>query len=166
MRRKAEEASFYIGKLNLEYLSGEKSYIVSSVKELVVHPDWDFNDDRYDADLAIAVLSRTISFTKFIKPICLPSNDVTSYEDLIGSRGIVAGWGRTEFDAIATERPKWIELAVVSESTCLRSNIAFSELTSDRTFCSGDNDKSGPCSGDSGESKTFFFYFFFNPLFF
>jgi hypothetical protein len=48
--RKAEEASFYIGKYNLESLNGEKNYIVSGVSQFIIHPDWNaMNDDRYDA---------------------------------------------------------------------------------------------------------------------
>lgn len=151
-RRKAEEASFYIGKQNLESLNGEQNFIVSSVTQLVIHPDWDFNDDQYDADIAIAILRRTVLFSRFVKPVCLWTTS-TSYEDLIGKRGIVAGWGRTEFNSISTERPLWIEVPVVSEATCLRSHKAFVELTSYRTFCAGDRSyKSGPCTGDSGES--------------
>lgn len=153
-RRKAEEASFYIGKLNLESLSGEQSYVVSGVTQFLIHPDWNFNDDRYDADIALAVLARTISFTKYVKPICLWTSS-TSYEDLVGLKGTVAGWGRTEFKAVSTDRPNWVELEVVSEATCLRSNRVMIELTSERTFCAGNReDRSGPCSGDSGENSS------------
>lgn len=149
--RKAEEASFYIGKHNLESLNAEKNYIVSGVTQFVIHPDWDSNDDRYDADIAIAVLFRTVPFNKFVKPICLWLGS-PSYNDLIGRNGVVAGWGKTEFDAVSTNQPKWTEIPVVNELQCIRSNDAFNKLTSERTFCAGSRDgKSGPCSGDSGK---------------
>lgn len=149
--RKAEEASFYIGKFNLDSLNGEQNYMVSGVSQFIIHPDWDNHDDRYDADLALVVLVRTVNFSKFIKPICLWTS-TTSYEDLIGKSGVVAGWGKTEFSAISTDKPKWTEIPVVSDITCLRSNNAFSMLTSDRTFCAGDKTgRNGPCNGDSGK---------------
>lgn len=63
------------------------------------------------------------------------------------------GWGKTEFDAISTNQPKWTELPVVNELTCLRSNDAFNKLTSERTFCAGNkNGNTGPCNGDSGKN--------------
>lgn len=93
-KRQADEASFYIGKHNLESISGEKHYIVSGVSQLIIHPEWNYADDRYDADIAIAVLIRTIIFTRYVKPICLwkTTND---YQDLIGRSGVVAGWGKS-----------------------------------------------------------------------
>ena len=40
--------------------------------------------------------------------------------------------------------------------TCLRSDIAFSRITSDQTFCAGDTaGGSGPCNGDSGEEQSY-----------
>lgn len=145
--RKADEASFYIGKHNLESLNGEKHYIISGVSQFILHPDWNFRDDRYDADIAIAVLYRTIIFTKFVKPICLWSQS-SNYDDLVGKYGRVAGWGKTEFNAISTTTPNWTEVPVVDLITCLRSNDAFNQLTSDRTFCAGNRKGgSGPCSG-------------------
>lgn len=88
-----------------------------------------------------------------MKPICLWTS-TSSYDDLIGKKGVVAGWGKTEFDAVSTAQPNWASLPVVSESTCLRSNDAFSALTSSRTFCAGDrNGKTGPCLGDSGKER-------------
>lgn len=86
--KKAEEATFYVGKHNLESLNEEKNYILSGVSQFVIHPDWDYNDDRYDADIAIAILFRTIPFSKFIKPICLWTAS-TSYNDIIGRPGTV-----------------------------------------------------------------------------
>lgn len=149
--RKASEATFFIGKHNLETFNSDRNHIISSVTQFIIHPQWKPEDDRYDADIAIAVLTRTVTFSKFIKPICLWTA-TTSYADLVGRKGIVAGWGKTEFQAASTAQPKWAEIPVVNELTCLRSNVAFSSLTSDRTFCAGlRNGSTGPCSGDSGK---------------
>lgn len=134
----------------MESLSGEIGNIVSGVSEFIVHSDWNYNAESYDADIAIAVLTRTVTFSKFVKPICLWTNTI-GYNDLIGKNGFVAGWGKTEKDAVSTTLPQWTTIPVVSESTCLRSDNSFGALTSDRTFCAGDKTgKTGPCNGDSG----------------
>lgn len=147
--RKAEEATFFFGKHNLDSLSGEQGYIVSGVTQLIVHPDWNFLSDRFDADIALAVLLRTVEFSSFVRPICIWT-ETTSYTDLVGKNGIIAGWGKTEFTAVSTATPMWTKLPVVATQTCINSNYKFSLLTSDRTFCAGDRTgETGPCNGDS-----------------
>lgn len=132
-------------------MNGEIGNYVSGVSEFIIHPDWNFSVESYDADIAIAVLSRTITFNKFVKPICLWTSTI-GISDLIGKLGLVAGWGKTEKDAVSTPEPKWTQIPVVAETTCLRSDNSFSALTSERTFCAGDRTgKTGPCNGDSGE---------------
>lgn len=152
--RKAEEATFYIGKHNLEKFNGEQNYVVSGVSQFIIHPDWNYNDDKYDADITLAVLIKTVDFNAFVKPICLWSS-TQSYEDIDGQQGIVAGWGKTQFKAISTEFPFWTKVPVVNTLTCIRSNDAFNQITSDRTFCGGKrNGTTGPCNGDSGNFST------------
>jgi secreted trypsin-like serine protease len=136
IRKKAEEATFYFGKNNLDSLNSEQNYEISAVSEFVIHPEWNPNTEQYDADIAIVILTRTIYFTRFVKPICIWTATST-YNDLIGFRGIIAGWGKTEFNAVSTSVPKWTEIPVVDLETCLRSNSFLNTLTSDRTFCAG-----------------------------
>lgn len=41
-----------------------------------MHPDWKIFNEKYDADIAIFVLSDNVEFTKYIRPICMPEDDV------------------------------------------------------------------------------------------
>lgn len=148
-RRKAASALFTIGRNDLDS-NLEKNYITSRVSQLVTHPQWNPRDTRFDADLALAILTKPIRFTKFIKPICLWTA-TPSYNDLVGRAGIVVGWGKTASSAISTQTPQWTVVPVVSGSTCVRSNNAFGQVTSPRTFCGGDRKGRGPCTGDSGK---------------
>lgn len=153
--RKAEEATFFIGKYDLDTLNTKSNYIVSGVIHFILHPDWNAYDDHYDADIAIAVLLRTIRFTKFVTPICLWTA-TTSFKDLIGKTGYVVGWGKTEDTVVSTATPRWAEIPVVDILTCIRSNDAFNQITSDRTFCAGNRTGVGPCNGDSGRRENYF----------
>lgn len=149
--RKAEDSTFYFGKYNLESISGDPGSIVSGVTQLIVHPQWNSsNTDQYDSDIAIALLLRTVEFSKFIRPICIWT-ETKSYSDMVGKEGIVVGWGKTDLTAISTQRPMWTKLPVVKSLDCVRSDPTFSKLTSDSTFCAGDRTgTTGPCNGDSG----------------
>lgn len=46
--------------------------------------------DRYD--IALLKLSRPITYTEHILPICLPELDL----ELRGKSGVIAGWGKTD----------------------------------------------------------------------
>lgn len=150
--KRAEDSNFVLGKYNLASLT-ETNTQSKGVSQLIIHPDWRSNDESYDADITMVVLSGPVTFTKFVKPICLWTK-TTSYADIIGQKGVVAGWGKTEYDEISTDAPLWTELPIVDQVTCLLSNTAFNSITSNRTFCAGKTaDKRGPCNGDSGKQK-------------
>lgn len=89
MKRRAQDALFFIGRHNLDNWA-EKGYIQSGAKELIVHPDWDVEDDKYDADIAIAVLVNEVTYSQYIKPICLwPADNINAPK-----KGVVVGWGK------------------------------------------------------------------------
>jgi Trypsin len=151
--REAGKSSFYMGQHYLESLSIDQNTVVSSVTQFIIHPDWNTDDERYDADIAIAVLTKTILFSNFIKPICLWTSSSDS-SDLVGKTGIVAGWKKTETSTGTSQIPKWTEIQVVDLLTCIRSNTVFNQGISDRIFCAGNRvDGSGPCDRDHGEIK-------------
>ena len=87
--RSAEDSTFYLGKHKLNDLN-EKDYVTSGVSHFIIHPNWNAFDERYNGDLAIALLYRTIKFSNNIIPLCLPpqSND---HEDIVSEAGLVAG---------------------------------------------------------------------------
>lgn len=147
MARKPEDASFYIGKHDITTLAGEKNYIIANALKFIVHPDWSISKDAsFDADIAIAVLYNVVLFSKFVKPICLPSA-----RDIVGESGTIAGWGKTELNTLPSATPRWVDIPVVDMLSCIRSNSAFVHITSNRTFCAGNDIDSGPCNGDSGK---------------
>lgn len=85
--RKAANATFHIGRHSLDRNEG---HVVSRVTKFVVHPEWNQTVEHSDADVALALLSKKIQFTQFIRPICLGLSSPTYY-DLIDNVGTVAG---------------------------------------------------------------------------
>lgn len=88
--RKAEEALFYLGKHYLLSQPNERDVIISGVSQLIVHPSYNAYVDSYDADIAMAVLLRSITFTNFIRPICIWTA-TPNFQDIISQQGVVAG---------------------------------------------------------------------------
>lgn len=141
----------HLGKydLNVEREKGSESF---TPKEILVHPSWDLNSVRADADLAILVSERRIQFSNKISPVCLWSDSVEGEEEV----GTVVGWGRSENKNKNHENtPREVELKRIGDYTCFTDypQIAYLVSTIQRTFCASSVVlKSGICNGDSGES--------------
>lgn len=60
------------------------------------------------------------------------------------------GWGKDETGVDYVQEPRQLQIPIVSQEECLRSDERFFRITSNRTFCAGDNSGSSPCTGDSG----------------
>merc|ERR1712126_613656 len=60
------------------------------VRKMTMHPD--YNSRTIDNDIALLELAEDLTFTKKIKPACLPSSETKDYS---GSASTVSGWGGT-----------------------------------------------------------------------
>lgn len=82
----------------------------------------------------------------FIKPICLPTNGETSD---VGTRLVVAGWGRTE---AGNTSPVKLQLQVpVAEKSACSSRFRTASVTLRSTqLCAGGEARKDSCNGDSG----------------
>ncbi|KAL9696848.1 hypothetical protein quinque_000289 [Culex quinquefasciatus] len=115
-------------------------------RDLIIHPS--FSGDTFDYDIGIVTLPEPIIFTSSIRPICLWNNSLEE-SLLVGQLGTVVGWGFSHPEGTISETPKQVQLQIVSEVDCIRSDPGLQLTTSARTFCAGGNG-TGPCQGDSG----------------
>uniref|UniRef100_A0A8W7Q0B9 Peptidase S1 domain-containing protein n=1 Tax=Anopheles coluzzii TaxID=1518534 RepID=A0A8W7Q0B9_ANOCL len=145
----------YLGELDtqnsgkiVEPLPAEKH----RVEMKIVHPKFIFRmtqPDRYD--LALLKLTRPAGYKSHILPICLPMRPL----ELVGRKGIIAGWGKTNANMgqTGTNILRTAAVPIISTKECLRwhssKNInveLFNEM-----FCAGHSDgHQDACLGDSG----------------
>lgn len=72
-----------------------------TVEEKIVHESYEPNSKNQYNDIALLRLSRTVKYTDFIKPICLPLDNNLRSADLAGVELDVSGWGAiVEFQMI------------------------------------------------------------------
>ncbi|KAF5280731.1 hypothetical protein FQA39_LY18014 [Lamprigera yunnana] len=140
-----EELWVILGRENIERWSNDGAQIVQA-ESVHVHPDFKFTTS--DGDIAVIALGENAIFTPFVRPACLWPND-SNIRTIMQAVGIVVGWGKDE-NGRNTPEPRQTNFPIVSEEVCLRSNPAFLEITSSRTFCGGYRNNTGPCNGDSG----------------
>lgn len=92
--RQASNAILYIGKSNLE-TDQERGHQKVGAKKIIMHPEYDAFESLYDADISIFVLNRKISYSEFIRPICLWN--LNGYlDDIVNEYGTIVGWGTDE----------------------------------------------------------------------
>lgn len=117
----------------------------STVTKIVVNPDWNPFTRNNGGDLAILLLRDDITFTTFIRPVCLPSSFESS---AIGMTGTIVGWGETE-NKTYEDIPRQVSVKVLTDPECYQRDNFVASLSSAKSFCGGYRD-GNPSYGDSG----------------
>lgn len=71
----------------------EEGSVTRMLKNLIIHPDWNSAEIKYDADLAVLVMNRETEFSSFIQPVCITTEpEIQHYNDgyVVGSLGFRA----------------------------------------------------------------------------
>ena len=122
---------------------------VHDLKSVVLHPDWKYNDSRFDADIALIFLATEVRLSDWITPVCLPTKN-----DIFGN-GTAVGWGRSEHSAAKGEfmdsTPNELQVSIPTQENCFLAVPRLTFIATDRTFCAGYLDQTKSiCTGDSG----------------
>ena len=108
------------------------------------------NKHDYDNDIALLQLEEPVTWSRRIRPICLPEHKDYLKEPASKAErihGYVSGWGYTSMKNWSLpEELKVVSLGVNSNKTC-----EVQEFDKDKMFCAGDaGSKEDACKGDSG----------------
>jgi len=109
------------------------------------HPD--YNERTVNNDFAIIHLSRDVTFSNTISPVCLPMSRESNFDD---KDAIITGWGTLFQDGPQPRILNEVGTTIISNSACTASDTAYS--TSDITgnmMCAAKSGKDS-CQGDSG----------------
>lgn len=140
------EVLVVLGGHNLERRF-EVGRAIRTPSKIYIHPDWNPQSEKFDADIAIIELETPVIFSNYIQPICLWE----SYEDPLETSGLAIGYGKSEDQSKKHENiPKLIKMPLVSLIDCILNNPDLATISSQRTFCGGDRNGTGVCLGDSG----------------
>ncbi|CAB3380270.1 Hypothetical predicted protein [Cloeon dipterum] len=106
--------------------------------------------DRFN-DIGLVRLEKRVTFTDYIKPVCLPLSDTLLKSTLAGSIHKIAGWGRTE-NSSSSDVKLAVDLAVLANEKCAALyRVLYPSLKLDSSqLCAGGEKGKDSCSGDSG----------------
>lgn len=132
---------------------GEKDcapeHIDVAVERAIPHPQYNPSSRNQVHDIALLRLKRSISYTDFVRPICLPINNNLRTAAFDGIVMDVAGWGKTEKESVSNLKLKAsVEGYTIDEcrSVYMRQNI----ILEDSQICAGGKEGVDSCRGDSG----------------
>lgn len=95
-------------------------------------------------DIAVVKLEEKVEFNKFIKPICLPTDEI-----LKANHGIVNGWRYHSNSSILPEISRKDKVPIVENALCFKMDNRLVKAAWPESFCAGKID-AGVCKADRG----------------
>ncbi|XP_059176287.1 serine protease 28-like [Physella acuta] len=125
-----------------------KAAVWIDVEEFYVHEDYT-NIPTFFNDIALIRLASDVTFSKAVRPICLPRESMQGQKDCFA-----IGWGTT-IDQTPYQFPthlKQVKAKVMNQRLCHFIYSITSFGMDDKSFCLDVDTGLGVCSGDSGGS--------------
>lgn len=143
-----ESVTALMGKFNLD-IDDEYGTQNSSLRQIILHPGWNIKEEKFDNDIAIALLNYPVEFDQYVKAVCLPQSDFHEASGI----GTIVGWG--EAPPLSTTHyestPSQLLMPIINSSYCYTEFLDIARCASVRNFCGGyKNQGMAACFGDSG----------------
>ncbi|XP_030008970.1 ST14 transmembrane serine protease matriptase a isoform X1 [Sphaeramia orbicularis] len=121
----------------------ESMVVKRNLKQIIPHPY--YNAYTYDNDIALMELDSPVTYSDYIRPICLPS---PQHDFPAGHTVWITGWGATREGGFAATVLQKAQVRIINYNTC--NKLMNSQLTS-RMMCAGILQGGvDACQGDSG----------------
>ncbi|XP_061444327.1 prostasin-like isoform X2 [Rhineura floridana] len=151
-RSKIENYDVILGTFKLN--DPPSDLVVLQVEQVIKHPDFT-EEEGSKGDIALVKLKKAVTYSRTIRPICLPASSVTFPA---GMKCTVTGWGNV---LLSTSLPtpknlQQLEVPIIGTDTCkcLYSRNPDPEdpyIIHDDMICAGFGEgKKDACQGDSG----------------
>ncbi|XP_039431833.1 CLIP domain-containing serine protease B15-like [Culex pipiens pallens] len=119
------------------------------VEQITVHPDYDKDSINKQHDIAIVKLAEDVTFGKYVKPICLPFDELVAEMPIEDEEFTVTGWGQTEKE-ILSRFQLHVEINGKSNKLCDKVFGVANVTLTENHLCVGGDAGRDSCKGDSG----------------
>lgn len=123
--------------------------VIIPIKKYAVHDHYLRKAKNRLNDIAIIQLAREAPYTDFIRPICLPTTDITKSIPSNEYNFTIGGWGSTENNSFHSNVKLMAEVPFKSQEDCQNLYQGLVRLT-ERHVCAGGEGGRDTCQGDSG----------------
>lgn len=114
------------------------------ISNTIIHPRYD--PATLENDIVLLRLSRTVEYSLYIRPACLPLTDFLRKENVHRREMYAVGFGKTETEN-RSSRKKMVIVSGARMSTCRKIFIRNIKSTH---ICAGGEPLRDSCNGDSG----------------
>uniref|UniRef100_A0A8C6TK04 Peptidase S1 domain-containing protein n=1 Tax=Neogobius melanostomus TaxID=47308 RepID=A0A8C6TK04_9GOBI len=141
----ADDNTVYIGRQTQENANANE--VRRTIVELINHES--YNPSTNDNDIALLKMASTVTFTNYIRPVCLAASGSTFHA---GTDSWITGWGSIG-SGISLPSPQnlmEVEMPVIGNRKC-KCDYAGVFLINDNMICAGlEAGGKDSCQGDSG----------------
>uniref|UniRef100_A0A673L5C6 Trypsin-2-like n=2 Tax=Sinocyclocheilus rhinocerous TaxID=307959 RepID=A0A673L5C6_9TELE len=124
---------------------GSNPYEISrTASRIIIHANYD--NPKFDNDIALVKLSSSVTFSDYIRPVCLAA---AGSKFAAGTESWVTGWGRLQSEGQSANILQEVIIPIVSHKDC---NKAYGGGITNNMICAGLLNEGGKssCQGDSG----------------
>ncbi|KAF4115225.1 trypsin-2-like [Onychostoma macrolepis] len=141
----ASNVVMYFGRQRQLGLNPNETYRTAS--RIINHPKYNYLY-RYDNDIALVQLSSSVTFSDYIRPVCLAAAGSVFGG---GTESWITGWGLRKPGGTLTDILQEVQVPIVSNNDCYNAFAAVTTITSNM-ICAGVLNGGGKnsCQGDSG----------------
>lgn len=155
---KVRDPETVIVKLGLTHVKNETNLLEFESQQFIIHEEYD--PETLDYDIALIKLNRLVDFNVFVRPVCLPPEELPEGTNLYKYResAYAIGWGhdkkkgpKEKVRTKTVEHLKELQLPIQSEDRCRDSLQGKIFIFTDQMFCAGSGaGEVDTCQGDSG----------------
>ncbi|KAL1115929.1 hypothetical protein AAG570_005424, partial [Ranatra chinensis] len=119
------------------------------IEKFILHEEYD--PVRFTDDIALLRLEKSVAFSRFVQPICLPKTPEMLANKFVKNFPFVAGWGSTSYKGPSSSALLEVQVPVMSNDDCRRAYNKKGALLTSRQMCAGyARGGKDACQGDSG----------------
>lgn len=125
--------------------------VVIPIEQIIPHPEYNPVSPQRKNDIALIRMSQMAPYTDFIRPICLPSADIT-VNTPNKTVFYAAGWGAVSTNQISSDVKSHVDLPYIPHSICQPAySVQNRKITLwNKQICAGGVPGKDSCKGDSG----------------
>ncbi|KAM6474417.1 transmembrane protease serine 12-like isoform 1-T1 [Liasis olivaceus] len=142
----SEDPAIWRVVIGLHHLNEDNSHTIKRrIKAIKIHPD--YISETYENDIAVLILIRSIRFSDYARPICLPASTLLTNGQY---PCYITGWGKTQEEGEGKLILQEAQVDIIPRKVCNQPNWYAGTITLNMVcagFPSGGVDS---CQGDSG----------------
>ncbi|KAH8268680.1 hypothetical protein KR026_011634, partial [Drosophila bipectinata] len=124
-------------------------HIDIGVEKTILHDKYVPNSVDQRNDIALVRLKQSVTYTDYVRPICLPTSEQVRNNLFTGYSMDAAGWGLTENNQPSPIKLK-ISVDVWNLTSCQEKYSIFKIRLNETQMCAGGEHRVDTCGGDSG----------------